>query len=138
MTSPNELADRYVELWSEPDAERRRERIAELWTEDAVHLLQPPEEIREIAARPGLAMNATLEARGHAALEARVTSAYQEFIAPGAYSFRRRGDAERVGDVVRLGWEMVTVDGEVAGSGTDFLVLAPEGRIRRDYQFVDG
>jgi hypothetical protein len=45
-------ADRYLALWNEPDADRRRRMIAELWTEDGAHILQPPQEIREIAARP--------------------------------------------------------------------------------------
>jgi hypothetical protein len=40
--------------------------------------------------RPGIGVTATLEARGHAALAARATSAYEEFIAPGELSFRRR------------------------------------------------
>jgi hypothetical protein len=32
---------------------------------------------------------------------------------------------------------MVSTKGEVAGVGLDFLVLAPDGRIRCDYQFVE-
>jgi hypothetical protein len=50
MTDANELADRYVAMWTEPDAERRRFAIAERWTEDAVHILDPPQEAREAAA----------------------------------------------------------------------------------------
>lgn len=137
MSDPNELADRYVALWNEPDPDRRRQLIAELWTEDGVHILQPPQEIREIAARPGIGLSATLEARGHAALEARATSAYEEFVAPGAFSFRRRDNVERVADVVKFSWEMISTDGEVAGLGLEFLVLGPDGRIRRDYQFIE-
>jgi hypothetical protein len=59
------LAEKYIALWNEPDADRRRRMIAGLWTEEGRHILQPPQEIREIAARPGLAMTAILEARGH-------------------------------------------------------------------------
>jgi hypothetical protein len=36
MTDANELADRYVAMWTEADAERRRSAIADRWTEDAV------------------------------------------------------------------------------------------------------
>ena len=50
--SATELADRYVALWNEPDPDRRRQLIAGLWTEDGSHILQPPQEIREVAARP--------------------------------------------------------------------------------------
>jgi hypothetical protein len=137
MRHPNDLADRYVALWNEPDPNQRHKAITELWTDDAVHILQPPQEIREVAARPGLELSASLEARGHAALEARATSAYEAFIAPGEFSFRRRGDAERLADVVTFHWEMVARSGETVGGGLEFLVLAPDDRIRRDYQFID-
>jgi hypothetical protein len=33
---------------------------------------------------------------------------------------------------------MVSEDGELAGVGLEFLVLAYDGRIRRDYQFIEG
>jgi hypothetical protein len=134
---PNELADRYVALWNEPDRDRRSQTVAELWTEDGAHILQPPQEVREIAARPGIGLAARLEARGHAALEARAASAYEEFIAAGRFTFRRRDNVQRLADVVKFNWEMVSKDGEVAGVGLEFLVLAPDGRIRRDYQFIE-
>jgi len=137
MTSPDELADRYVALWNEPDAERRRSAIAELWTEDGVHILQPPEDIREAAAAPGLGLTATLEARGHAALEIRATSAHERFVAPGEFRFRRRDNVARLGNVVKFSWEMVSRSGKVAGGGLEFLVLEPDGRIRTDYQFIE-
>jgi hypothetical protein len=82
-------------------------------------------------------LTARLEAVGHAALEARVTSAYEEFIAPGEFSFRRRDDVARLADVVKFRWEMVSEDGEVAGVGLEVLVLAHDGRIRRDFQFIE-
>jgi hypothetical protein len=137
MRDPNELADRYVALWNEPDPDRRRRAIAELWADDGVHILQPPQEVREIAARPGIGLTASLEARGHAALEARATSAHEEFVAPGEFSFRRRDTVERLADVVKFNWEMVAGNGEVAGVGLEFLVVAPDGRILRDYQFIE-
>ena len=137
-TDPTQLADRYVGLWNEPDAQRRRVAVAELWTEDGVHILQPPREMRQAAAAPGIGLTARLEARGHAALEARATSAYEEFIAPGTYTFRRQDNVERLGDVVKFNWEMVSASGEVAGVGLEFLILAADGRIHSDYQFIEG
>jgi hypothetical protein len=137
MRDPNELADRYVALWNEPDPDQRRQLIEELWTEDGAHLLQPPQAIREIAARPGIGLSATLEARGHTALEARATSAHEAFVASGAFRFRRRDNVERLADIVKFNWEMVSTDGEVVGVGLEFLLMAPDGRIRRDYQFIE-
>src|SRR5262245_19391301 len=137
MTDTNAFADRYVSLWNEPDPERRRKLVAELWTEDGAQILQPPQEMREIAARPGIGMSAVLEARGHAALEARTTSAYNGWVAHEGFHFRRRDNVDRVADVVKFNWEAVSADGEVAGVGLTILVLAPNGRIRLDYQFVE-
>jgi hypothetical protein len=131
------LADRYVALWNEADPERRRRMIAELWTEDGAYILQPPQEMREIAARPGIGLAAKLEARGHAELEARASSVHGEFIARGRFELRRRDDVDRVADVVKFRWEMVSADGAIAGVGLAILVLATDGRIRLDYQFIE-
>ena len=131
-----ELVDRYLALWNEPDADRRRRMIAELWTEDGRHLLQPPQEIREIAAQPGIGLTAILEARGFEEIEARATSAYEHWVGSEGLSFRGRDDAERLGDVVKFHWEAVAKDGETSAVGLNVLVLAADGRIERDYTFV--
>jgi hypothetical protein len=133
-----ELGDRYIALWNEPDPDRRREMIAGLWTEDGSQILQPPEEIREVAARPGIGMTAILEARGYAEIEARAATAYEKWVGSDGLSFRRLDDVERLNDVVKFHWEAVTPDGEVVAVGLNFLVLAADGRIQRDYTFVVG
>jgi hypothetical protein len=131
-----ELAEKYLALWNEPDDERRRLMIAELWTEDGWHILQPPEEIRGIAARPGIAMTAILEARGYEEIAVRAASAYEHWVRSEGLSFRGRDDADRLGDVVKFHWEAIAKNGEVFGVGLIFLVLAGDGRIERDYTFV--
>jgi hypothetical protein len=136
--SAAELAGRYVALWNEPDADRRRRRIAQLWTEAGRHILQPPEEVRAIAAQPGIAMTATLEAQGYEAIEARATSVYEHWVRSEGLSFRLRDDADRLADVVKLHWEAVAKDGTVFAVGLSVLVLAPDGRIERDYTFIVG
>jgi hypothetical protein len=136
MTDQNELADRYVAMWTEADPERRRTAIAESWTEDAVHILEPPKEAREAAA--ALDINATFEARGHRELEARMANAYDQFLAPGEFTFRRRDNVKRVGDAIKFNWEMVpTAGGDAVGVGLEFLILGPDGWIRLDYQFIE-
>ena len=40
------------------------------------------------------------------------------------------------GDVVKFHWEAVAKDGEAFGVGLNFLVLAADGRLARDYTFV--
>jgi hypothetical protein len=135
--SAAELADTYLALWNEPDADRRQRMIAELWTEDGSQILQPPQEMREIAARPGIGLAATLDARGHAELEARAATSYEHWVGSEGLSFRGRDDAERLGDVVKFRWEAVSPDGEVTAVGLVFLVLGTDSRIRRDYVFIE-
>ncbi|MER7765504.1 hypothetical protein [Kitasatospora sp. NPDC096140] len=134
-TSAQQLADRYAALWTESDAAARRGAIERLWAEDGTHLLHPPVEAREAAARVGFA-EPVLEARGYEELEFRVARAHEEFVAPGEFTFRARPDAVRLRDVVRFTWEMVPVGGgEPVGGGTEFVVLDTDGRINADYQF---
>jgi hypothetical protein len=133
-----QLTDRYLALWNEPDAGRRRRIIAELWTADGSQILQPPQEMREIAASPGIGLTATLEARGHAELEARAATSYDHWVGSERLSFRGRDDVDRLGDVVKFHWEAVSADGEVAAVGLVFVVLGADGRIQRDYVFIEG
>jgi len=135
--SARELVSRYVAVWTEPDAELRRKAIQELWAEDGAHILQPPQEIRQAAAGLGFP-SATLQARGHDELEARVTRSYQDFVAPGQLTFQARDNADRLHNVVKFTWDMVPAGGgEAAGTGLEILVLDEDGRIEADYQFIE-
>ena len=135
MNDPRDLASRYAAVWNEADGARRRAAVAELWSDDAVHMLQPPEEVRDAAA--ALDVASLFVVRGHSELEARVARAYEEFVQKGEFSFRSRGNAARVGDAVKFNWEMVSADGEVVGVGLEFLILDADGRIKHDYQFIE-
>lgn len=131
-----ELANRYVAVWNEPDAGVRRKAVEALWTEDGVHLLEPPEEIVERAT--GIGVTASLQARGHEELINRVSTAYGEFVAPGEYEFVPHGEAAVLQDMVKLRWAMVPAGGgEALAIGIDLLLLGPDGRIRTDYQFIE-
>jgi hypothetical protein len=127
---------KYIALWNEPEADRRRRMVAELWAEDGKHILQPPQEIREIAAQPGIAMTAILQAQGYEAIQARATSVYEHWVASEGFSFRGCDDADRLDDVVKLHWEAVATDGTVFAVGLSILVLAADDRIERDYTFI--
>lgn len=137
MHASTELSGRYVALWNEPDAEARRTTVRELWAAEGAQILQPPREMLEKAHRVGFT-NPVLEARGHQELEARVTRAYEEFVAPGQFRFRLSGDAARLREVLKFRWEMVpTGGGDPVAVGLEFLILDPHGRIRADYQFIE-
>ncbi len=134
-TKAEQLAERYNAVWMEPDRDRRVKAIAEVWSEDAIHILQPTLEVYEAADER--AVNPTWQVRGHEELEARVTKAYEDFVASGQMSFQVRDGAKRLGDVVTWRWEGVSPDGEVLGVGLEFVILAADGRIATDYQFVE-
>ncbi len=132
-----DLSSRYVAAWNEPDPARRRQAVRELWDEDGIHVLQPPAEFRQAAAGLGFT-SAALEARGHDELEVRVTRAYQDFVAPGEFTFRARDNADGLRNVVKFGWEMIpSGGGEAAAVGLEILILGPDGRIEADYQFIE-
>jgi hypothetical protein len=92
----------------------------------------------EIAASPAIGLAATLEARGHSELQARATTSYEHWVGSEGLSFRARDDAQRLGDVVKFHWEAVADDGSTVAVGLNVLVLAVDGRVQRNYTFVDG
>lgn len=130
----NELADRYLAAWNEPDAAERRAAVEELLTEDAQHILQPTEEVLKTVA--GLGLTTTFEAHGRDEIETRIRLAHEEFVAAGAGTFKRVGAAKRLRDMVKYDWALVDAEGAAAGGGTGVLLLDGAGRIRRDYQFI--
>ena len=125
-------------LWNEPDADQPRRMIAEFWTEDGSQILQPPQEMREIAASPGIGLAATRQARGHSELGARATTSYEHCVGAEGLSFRARDAAQRLGDVVKFHWEAIADDGSTAAVGLNVLVLAADGRVQRNCTCVDG
>lgn len=112
------IIDRYVAQWNEPDADKRRSDIASLWTDDAFHFTK------------------SMEARGHAELEARVSGAYETWVKEKGYRFRRGDGADSHHDTIKLRWHMVDGD-TVLATGCDFLMIAGDGRIRLDAQFIE-
>jgi hypothetical protein len=135
-TTLDAFADRYIAVWNEPDPGARRKAVEGLWADDALQVLQPPQTMREEAEKVGM-RTVVLEARGHDALEFRVRTAYEEFVAPGEAEFRIHGDVQRLHDVVRFSWVYSPLGGgEPQGGGLQVLLLAPDGRIATDYQFI--
>ncbi|GGJ55080.1 hypothetical protein [Streptomyces brasiliensis] len=134
---PQSLIDRYIGVWNEPDPGARRKTVHDLWAEDGLHILRPPQEMHDKAVGLGFT-TAVLEARGHEELCARVERAYEDFVAPGTYLFRVQEAPVLLRDVITFRWESYNrQEGRAAGGGREFLVLGEDGRIRLDYQFVE-
>lgn len=114
-----QLADRYAAVWNEPDPAVRRAEIEQLWRPDGEHFVQ------------------TKEVRGHAALEERVSGAYDKNVRIGGHAFRAVRNAQRLHDVITFNWEMIEpATLEVLAVGLEFLRVDADGRIVSDHQFI--
>ena len=134
-----DFTSRWFALWTEANPHARSRQVADLWaTNGAQILVDPPEAMREAATELAFPVP-RLEVRGHDEIDQRVTRAYEMFIEPGEYTFKRTGgDAILLAPaLVGLAWDMVSVAGTtVAGSGYDVLVLDDDGRILVDHQHI--
>lgn len=133
------FAERYMAQWNEADPELRRKLIHEIWAPSGAQtLVDPPLEIRQAAAQLNFAVP-VLEVRGHDAMQARVTRAYEMFVASGEYLFEVGEAAELPAGLIGLPWSMVArTDGSVAGGGYEVIGLDADGRITSDHQFIEG
>ena len=141
MNDVQELVDRFVSLWNEPDADVRSKLIRELWAPDGGQILADvPQEIRDAARGLNFPIP-SLEVWGYEALEARVTRAYEMFVAGGEYVFTPapgQKPSRLLDHVITYRWKMTrTEGGEAVGGGVDVFHLDPDGRIRTDYQFIE-
>ncbi|GAA5177702.1 hypothetical protein GCM10023322_03050 [Rugosimonospora acidiphila] len=119
MLDPQRFAERYVALWNEPDPGARCLAIAEVFAErarycNALHRYDGLDEITDA-----------------------IQASHERWIGQG-YVFRARDGAATHHDALRLRWDMLpAAGGEVASIGTDLIVLDEDGRIARDYQFIE-
>ena len=114
-----QLADRYAAVWNEPDPAVRRAEIEQLWRPDGEHFVK------------------TKEARGYAALEERVSGAYDKNVRIGGHTFRAVRNAQGLHDVITFNWEMIEpATLEVLAVGLEFLRVDADGRIVSDHQFI--
>ena len=112
------IVSRYVAVWNEPNAGRRRGAIADLWAEDGTELIE------------------TTEFRGHDELKARIEEAHKEFVDRRELTITSAGDARAHHDAVTFTAPLTTQHGELAWAARDVLILGEDERIRYDYQFT--
>ncbi|HEX5114843.1 MAG TPA: hypothetical protein VFW65_06575 [Pseudonocardiaceae bacterium] len=116
----NEIADRYIAMFNEPDDGVRRRRVEELFTEDAVYI-----------------MFNNYPFVGHDAIFKQVTVSHRIYV-PLGFRFASSHNAVGHHNLVRFGWVLLSADtGDADMMGSDVLVLAPDDRVSADYQFHD-
>jgi hypothetical protein len=117
MTNVNETVIGYIAAWNEPDAERRRAIITQTWAEDA------------------RCIDSHRDSTGHAAIDTMIAGVQQRF--PG-YRFRLSSGIEVHHDRMRFSSVAGgTPDAPLYFGGTDFVVLAGDGRLGVVTGFTD-
>ena len=117
MTDFDLVIDRYIAIWNETEPQRRRDLIAETWTDDASYL------------------DPLMSGDGPDGIDAMVSGVQERF---PAHRFRRTGAVDTHHDRVRFGWELVAPGGETPlVAGVDFGVVAADGRLRTITGFLD-
>ena len=113
-----QIAARYLAVWSEPDPVARGAAIAGLWAPDGAEFVEGT------------------QFRGHEELGARITAAYQEFVASGRYAVTAASDVTRHDDIITLTLQLTAPGGEIAWAARVFLLLDAAGLIQEDYQLT--
>jgi SnoaL-like domain len=108
MSDLETIIDTYLAAYGEPDPTRRRQLIEQSWTAGGT-LADPP-----------------MDATGHDALDAMFAAVQGQF--PG-HTFRRTSAVDAHHRAARYTWDLVTTDGSITVSGTDFARFADDNRL---------
>jgi hypothetical protein len=115
MSNFTDLIDRYIAVWNETDAERRRDLIARTWTEDSTYI------------------DPLMRGEGRSGIDAMIHAVQAQF--PGLL-FRRTSDVDAYNDRVRFGWELGPEGGAALAGGVDFGVVVGD-RLQTITGFLD-
>src|SRR3954465_13558968 len=102
MTDPITIARRYIDLWNERAAGRRRELLSQNWTADASYV------------------DPLMKGDGHDGVDTQIAGVQQRF---PDFKFKLIGGAHRYGDHVRFSWGLGPDGIDSPIKGTDFVVL---------------
>ncbi|HUC17865.1 MAG TPA: nuclear transport factor 2 family protein [Acetobacteraceae bacterium] len=117
MSNVNEAVIRYISVWNERDPKRRRALIAETWTDDGIYI------------------DAHRNGAGHEEIDALVEAAQEQF--PG-YRVNLISGIETHNDFARFRYAAGgTMEAPLYIGGTDFVTVAPDGRLRAVVGFID-
>jgi hypothetical protein len=117
MSTVNEIVAGYIAAWNETNPGRRLDIIAQIWSEDGSYL---------DAHRTGV---------GHAAIDAMIAAVQERF---SGYRFRLSSGIEAHHDRLRFSWTAGgTEQAPLFFGGTDFAILAEDGRLRTVTGFTD-
>jgi hypothetical protein len=110
MADVETTVERWFTALNETDADRRAPLVEQTWTTNG-RWVDPP-----------------FEGQGHEAINGMVDAVYQQF---PDHRFRRVSAIDAHHDSLRIGWELVSPDGDVVIAGTDVAMLDGDGRLER-------
>ncbi len=116
MTDATITITRYIAIWNETDPNRRRDLIAQTWTDDCRYT------------------DPVFEVEGPHGIDAMVAGFHQQF--PGL-TFVRTGEVEAHHNRIRFTWDLLDATGGRQAAGTDVAVLAPNGQLADVAGFFD-
>ena len=117
VVSVNDIVVRYLAAWNEQDTKQRRDLIAATWTDDGTYV----DRVRD--------------GRGHESIDGMIAKAQGQF--PG-YRLNLASGIETHRDYVRFSWVAGgTPDAPLYIKGTDFALIADDGRFKSVIGFVD-
>lgn len=118
MQQLDSFVTRYMAMWHEPDAAKRRAIVADLFAEDAHNITSRSEQ------------------RGIDGITARVKRAHDEWVAQKNYVFVPAGNTSAQYNLVKFFWHMVPKGGgKIEALGLDVFVMNEAGKIAALYQF---
>ena len=115
MTDAEAVAYRYIELWNETVADRRREILAANWTSDAKYV------------------DPLMSGEGHSGIDTLIAGVQQQF--PG-FHFALIGQPNGYGDHIRFSWGLGPQGADSPIKGTDFATVR-NGKICSVTGFLD-
>ena len=117
MSQSDNVVERYIAIWNETDAGRRRHLIAETWDDDSSYV------------------DPLFSADGHEGIDALVAGFQQQF---PEHRFRLSSAVDQHHDRLRFSWELMEpVGGVPIVKGTDFGLVADDGRLQVITGFLD-
>lgn len=119
MINAQEIARSYIACWNEIDIDRRRALLETLWCQDALYV------------------DPMMKGEGRQEIDALIAAVQARF--PG-HSFTLKDGAEAHNDRLRFSWSLGANGDRTAAPvahGTDFAVIATDGRIASVTGFLD-
>ena len=110
------VVERYFAAWNETDAERRCALIAQTWADDASYL------------------DPLMQGQGHAGIDAMIAAVQDRFV---GHQFHQIGTVDAHHDRLRFAWELAPEGGPAIVAGTDFGIIAADGRLQTITGFLD-